>query len=231
MTTHLILRVKHGGDDPVMDSALENLASRLRKKKTGKHLDAVECFTLNAFFTANENVKNFQNEFSRMPLKLESKIYLLGHADYMSQKLGNKSADWYAGILNGMNFQQTKNVNVLGCSLGRDFGSTEEIRITTSANSFASKLHLQLNSKSDVIARVFDVRYGRNGSKTTLDDDVKGNDSLSKSISKRTASKLRFFWKDGRQMREWVEYNKGFQDDPYSKKRAIELFSDLVFDL
>jgi hypothetical protein len=137
------------------------------------------------------------------------RIYLSGHGDWASQTLAGRKAEWVAEALKA-HCPPVKLISVIGCGLGRDLGSNETL-ISSSMNSFGSLLHGHLKGFCDeLVARVLDISIdfgprsrGQKGTGTFNPETRKVTDSM----HHRAASKLRFVWKGGRQVREWVLYD------------------------
>jgi hypothetical protein len=154
-----------------------------------------------------------KEEFDRFKERLTEsggagRIYLSGHGDWASQTLAGRKADWVAEALKP-HIPPVKLISVIGCGLGRDLSNTT--LISSSMNSFGSMLHRHLEGFCDeLFARVLDVSIdsapggrGQKGTGTVSPETRKVTDAM----HHRAASKLRFVWKGGRQVREWVLYN------------------------
>ena len=155
-----------------------------------------------------------KKEFDRFKQRLAEfdgagRIYLSGHGDWASQTLAGRKADWVAEALKA-HIPPVKLISVIGCGLGRDLGSDKTL-ISSSMNSFGSLLHGHLKGFCDeLVARVLDISIdfgprsrGQKGTGTFNPETRKVTDSM----HHRAASKLRFVWKGGRQVREWVLYD------------------------
>lgn len=149
-------------------------------------------------------------------MKRSSRIYLRGHGDWESQKIGAWGPHDVADLLARCGLPQVAVISITGCELGRDKGTANDARIGASVNSFASRFHLRLGAKHGiytvVMARVYCVGIGNPeeeagkpdlwGKKFTFNDEddweghAKGHD--------RAHSKVKFTWEDGRQKRTEV---------------------------
>lgn len=146
----------------------------------------------------------------------ESRVYLDGHGDWENATLSGVTAGAMVDLLKKAHMPKVRVVSICGCSLGRDKGTANSMRVSNSMTSFAAQLHRGLKTNgSDVYARVYDTFSGsdiaaemgdeepqRDGRKFTGDsvEDAKHGGHG------REDSKYRFFWKDGKQMREAIDY-------------------------
>lgn len=142
-----------------------------------------------------------------------SRVYLRGHGDWESQKIGAWSANDVADVLAECGMPAVSVVSVTGCELGRDKGTANASRIGASVNSFGSHFHRRLGDKHGiytvVYARVFCVGIGNPeeeadnpgtwGKKFTFNAKDKWEGHAEG--SDRAHSKVKFFWEDGRQRR------------------------------
>lgn len=149
-------------------------------------------------------------------LTTESRVYLQGHGDWQSQKLADWDAAQTAAILCGAGMPAVKTVSVLGCELGRDQGTANDVRVSNSADSYGLKLHKILKDsygiETVVRARIYCVGLGNSGwaastpdrwgRKIAFDEDDK-YDSWAQA-HKRTESTIVFYWDNGVQRRKWA---------------------------
>ncbi|WP_347986586.1 hypothetical protein [Methylomonas sp. AM2-LC] len=172
----------------------------------------------NGFFgniTGHFQLKSLKHELSKLTSK--SRVYIQGHGDWQSQKVADWTADFSVDFLVGCGLPAVKMVSILACEAGRDLGSANDIRVTNSADSYGSKFHKRMFTKHglkiEVYARVycvvpigpaaqsvFGLDKDQLGRKATSDE----NDDAMLSQYGRTKSKLRFYWLNGQQVREWA---------------------------
>jgi hypothetical protein len=149
-------------------------------------------------------------------INTHSRVYVRGHGDWQSQKIGAWGPHDVADLLAECGMPAVAVVSVTGCELGRDKGTAKDARIGNSVNSFASKFHKRLGEKhgirTKVYARVFCVAVGNpvkgagvndpsvRGHKATFDED----DNLPGGFSSgrhRVHSKIMFKWVGNKQER------------------------------
>jgi hypothetical protein len=98
--------------------------------------------------------------FTGFPTK--SRVYLVGHGGWVSQKLADWDAHDVADLLAECGMPAVKVVSLVGCQLGRDKGTPSDCRVGHSMNSFASKFHKRLKEKHNrvtvVYARIYLVK-------------------------------------------------------------------------
>ncbi|MCI0699991.1 MAG: C80 family cysteine peptidase [Planctomycetia bacterium] len=144
-------------------------------------------------------------------LDKHSRLYLIGHGNWKAQTLGGDTADTWATTLVNGGLPQIKLVSVTGCQAGRDLGSADDLRVLSSADSFASKLHAKLGAlgvKVDLYARAYKVRIRSGGQ-----GQVRGS-KTTEGTYQRANSKILFTWEGAKQVRKWVDYTA--KDDPDS---------------
>jgi hypothetical protein len=148
-------------------------------------------------------------------LTKNSRVYLEAHGDWQSQKLGIHDPLTICDMLADSGMPEVKIVSVLGCSLARDAGTANDLRISHSVDSFASKLHELLGYRRQLhvklYARVYNVHIGAAdwgdkgdaiGRKFTANqDDQEEYDAVAR---RRTRSKIQFYWENGQQRRAWA---------------------------
>jgi hypothetical protein len=115
----------------------------------------------------------------------------------------------------GRRIPAVKVISILGCSLGADNDAADDVRISNSGDSFAANFHYQLGTGyeryTEVHARIWDVanvfqkHVGADDFNWTY-KDVGRTITLPHGVPsyRLTKSKLRFFWEDGEQKREWA---------------------------
>ncbi len=145
-----------------------------------------------------------------------SRVYLRGHGDWGSQKIGDWGPHNVADLLADSGMPQVRVVSVTGCELGRDRGTANNARIGNSINSFASKFHRRLGEKHGiytvVYARAFRVGVGNSeeeagqpalwGKKFTFNQNDDWEDHTSG--HDRANSKVKFYWQGGQQCRDVI---------------------------
>ena len=148
-------------------------------------------------------------------LTRDSRVYLEAHGDWQNQKLGIHDPLTICDMLANSGMPEVKIVSVLGCALARDAGTANDLRVSNSVDSFASKLHELLGNQRQLhvklYARVYNVQIGaaewndpvdKIGRKFTMNqDDQEEYDAVAR---RRTRSKIQFYWENGKQMRAWA---------------------------
>jgi hypothetical protein len=160
-------------------------------------------------------------------LSPKSRVYLQGHGSWMMQHLASYTADQVAGLLISCGLPAVKVISILGCQCGRDLGTSDEVRVGASMDSFGSKFHKALYDKGGVrvivYARIFNVGIATpedqpgwkvlHGRKATTAADKFVDLEFSAGMH-RPNSKLMFVWSpDGRQLRMYA-YKKPDVLDP-----------------
>jgi hypothetical protein len=154
------------------------------------------------------------NAFNNFPT--DSRVYIRGHGDWESQKVGRWSADKVADFLVECGMPAVRLISITGCELGRDKGSANDTRVRTSMNSFASKFHVRLKKKHKiktvVYARIYCVGValasqghdpGDVGMKGTFNKDDDWETWDEGAGRNRVHSKLKFYWDGNTQKRVW----------------------------
>lgn len=156
-------------------------------------------------------IRTNQLKFSFSQLTNQSRIYMIGHGNWQAQTLGGDTAQTWANTFIACGMPQVKLVSITGCQAGRDFGSTDQLRVTEDANSFASQFHQLLGAagvRISVYARAYKVRIRSGGAEGTR------GSKFTEGAHHRPNSKILFTWQGGSQVRRWVDYAN--KDDPDS---------------
>lgn len=143
------------------------------------------------------------------PLTGRSRIYLIGHGSWKNQTLGGDTPQtWVTTLVEG-GIPAVDLISITGCQAGRDAGSSDDMRVTEGANSFASQFHQLLGDagiKVKVYARAYKVRIRSGGAQGSV------GQKFTEGVHHRERSKILFYWEGGQQRRKWVDY--GATDDP-----------------
>jgi hypothetical protein len=146
------------------------------------------------------------------PVSGRSRLYLVGHGDWHARTLSGWSAAEIADLLARAGMPPVHVVSVVADELGRDLASTRATDLREPPDSFAAQLHATLRERHGIetvlMARVYrtvvvgaaDTPHAR-GTKLTLATD----EAAAGPAHHRPRSKLRFFWRDGAQQREWSD--------------------------
>jgi hypothetical protein len=163
----------------------------------------------------------------------DSRLYLVGHGDWESQKVGYLSGPTMAKFLFAYGLRHARVISIVACEAGRDLqkrtlpSRSQQGLLATSANSFASKFHYALNVTHDlnidVVARTREVAalpsgYGKHVGRLVSPDD----DGIVKHWL--DGSKVRFTMKGGKQVRETVEFK---EKDGLQKNDSADLLEIL----
>jgi hypothetical protein len=147
-------------------------------------------------------------------LTKNSRLYLRGHGNWQAQTVGGVDAQRWARTLLNEGLRDVQVISICACQAGRDLGSADTGRLMHSADSFAAKFHRHLRDMANLevalYARVYNVivRAGTGG--FSVGEKTTGQQALGiASTPDRAKSKLRFSWVNGRQIREWVDYQHG----------------------
>jgi hypothetical protein len=184
----------------------------LEAKAGNKHMESATVWVnlrekSEGFYHPLEPTSSEQLRAGLQGLTNESRLYILGHGDWKSQRVGELSGRTMARLLFDHGLRNARVISVVACEAGRDKGANDH-RLAETADSFASHFHLALCTEFDlyidVVARTREVTalpagYGENvGRKVTMGDDGVAR-------HKTTNSKVRFRWQNG-QVRDIVQY-------------------------
>src|SRR5262249_53177964 len=150
-------------------------------------------------------------------LTRNSRVYLQAHGNWQMQHLSSYNADQVAELLINCGLSTVKMISILGCESGRDLGTSNNVRVANSMDSFGSNFHRALRDKGglkiDVFARIYLVAIGNpvdqvgslhlHGHKFTYNKTDNWDGYGKGQGSQRTRSKLRFFWVGNTQSRVW----------------------------
>jgi hypothetical protein len=84
-------------------------------------------------------LKALQHELKK--LTGQSRLYVQGHGDWQSQKVADWGAHFTADYLVACGMPAVKVISILACEAARDRGTSNDVRVAGSADSFASKFH------------------------------------------------------------------------------------------
>lgn len=149
-------------------------------------------------------------------LTADSRLYLQGHGNWKSQKLGDWGPVESADLLVGLGMKACKMISILGCELGSDRTAPDSVRVLNSADSFASRFHKALKDRhrieTEVYARIWPVvPVGPAAQQVlALGDEWSGKKLQLVGGSGDTYThhagntKIRFYWSGGVQQRQWA---------------------------
>lgn len=143
-------------------------------------------------------------------LTTESRLYLLGKGDWRLRTLGMASAEQVADLLGAARLRDVKTLSIVSDALGRDVQPLESDVVPEISDSFAAQLHRRLRERYNVCttvhARVSRVVVSTDPATLGRKRTANAEDELDSPTEghHRQHSKLRFFWKDGRQERDWA---------------------------
>lgn len=200
MPTRIVVYASTGGNSQAKVEA--EVVMKLNAEKAGNnflvHLDTSRA--LPSF--AAVDVEKFRG------LDDQSRVYLFGHIDWKNRLMGDqkttRSGTWVAKAFDCMPF--IDRVSILGCraaaALGAD--SSKDQLFQQSLKSFAGDFHGNLKGRSDVYARIYDVKILDTGKRQTLIDGSKAEDEATPT-SRRPGSKIRYTWLKGLQVHYWAD--------------------------
>jgi hypothetical protein len=146
------------------------------------------------------------------PVSRQSRLYLVGRGDWRARTLSEWTAAQTANLLGQAGMPPVRVISVVADELGRDLGSTHATDLREPADSFAAQLHAALREHHGIetvlLARVYrtlvvgasKAPHAR-GTKLTL----AAGETAPDEAHHRPHSKLRFYWRDGAQQREWSD--------------------------
>lgn len=200
MPTRIVVYASTGGNSQAKVEA--ELVMKLNADKAGTnfvvHLDSNKTFPS---FSAVD-MEKFRG------LNDQCRVYLFGHVDWQNRLMGdqqsNRNGAWVATAFDCMPF--IDRVSILGCRAAAGLGadSTKDQLFQQSLNSFAGDFHRRLKGRSDVYARLYDVKILETGKRQTLIDGSKSGEEATPT-SKRPGSKIRYTWLKGVQVHYWAD--------------------------
>ncbi|HLZ98774.1 MAG TPA: hypothetical protein VKP66_12625 [Steroidobacteraceae bacterium] len=142
----------------------------------------------------------------------QSRLYLVGRGDWRARTLSGWTAAQTAALLGQAGTPAVRVISVVADELGRDLASTHATDLREPADSFAAQLHAALREHHGIetvlLARVYRTLVvgaseapRARGTKLSVTVD----ETVPDEAHHRPHSKLRFFWKDGTQRREWSD--------------------------
>lgn len=150
------------------------------------------------------------------------RIYLIGHGDFDSGRLGGFTGDKVAWALGKAGFPGFGTISIIACQLALREDGIYETRVATSENTFAATLHRTLKTEHGigtvVHARIGYVGFYRLihvakhgvspdllGHKFTRMEEIPAPGADYTKMHKVKGSKLVFYWNgDGEQCRGWA---------------------------
>jgi len=212
------------------DALIKNNARALDKKARNSGLKSTIVTMpyktgVKHFFNALKTFRNLTK------VTATSRVYLQGHGNWQTQKLGNWDGIAVADEI-GQDLQAVKTISILGCNLGRDLGTAGTCRVAHSADSFASKFHARIRSnfgiETVVYARVESLgvispwqrEINSADAQQVVGEDLDEDDDFkpwvgkkytftpdgTTAVHKQTKSKLMYWWENGQQKRAWLAY-------------------------
>lgn len=152
-------------------------------------------------------------------LTTETRLYLIGHGDWVQQTMGGLGAEIWAKRMIACGLRKPpKVISIVGCNAAVDRGLAVGHRLAESMNSFASQFHCHLKKLGGIEAFLFARPYtirsysGAENKKTTHKYEGPFKKDLSPKDDERHHGQFRkvcFYWEAGWQRRKWVEYGVG----------------------
>lgn len=145
-----------------------------------------------------------------------TRVYLCGHGDWVTQTLGGFSMGFVASVLNLCQAPNDSVISVVGCQLARDKRLAAYGKLcSNSINSFGSKLHQRMWSKYQkkyvLFARTYNVGVypdGKIGGRKLIFLADTLTPKVEDQREKHPKSKVMFCWAGDTQVRRWVDYEQ-----------------------
>jgi hypothetical protein len=197
----------------ILDRTVEHVSDKAKKQQ-------VECKRIE-FSTSRKPRQEEVEALGELISWLGSgRLYIVGHGDWQNQKVGSWTANMVAQLMarEGASYQL---VSLTGCRTGRDRLDSANPRqegpigvyLANSMDSFASVFHNKLKEYgvvTEVYARVWGTQANMKPTVLTMTDDINhlkleaDRAFLFQLAGEVSNKKLRFYWEDEVQRREWV---------------------------
>ncbi len=215
----LLIAFLTGRDDDAVWDNIDSIQSKFFNDPFGanKEKGKTNLVPFTALSDEESQIFNWK-QLARLPeefakLTDNSRVYIVGHGNWQEQRIGNYDGKFVAHLLWAHGLGKHDHITVVACEGARSTsdhtGQRLEGGITTSTESFASKLHYHLGVSHQIRTVVFGYIYSvktykvgtsREGKKlVVLDGSEVG-------ILRKDApnSKRRFYWLGKSQFCEWV---------------------------
>jgi hypothetical protein len=138
-----------------------------------------------------------------------SRLYIVGHGDWQSQRIASWNAKEVAKLLVTAGMPKVRTISLVACQAGRNMDGSDLVK--GSANSFGSQFHKVLSKeykiKTVVYARVHKVRTYKEGA-AEQGRKLTRSDTQEVGVHHQEQSKKKFYWSSGKQVEEWVKYQE-----------------------
>lgn len=229
----LIIRLQCSGNDSNPKATVTGLEEKAATKKVESETLVLD--SRNANGPTEEELTKLAAAITKLG---EGRLYVVGHGDWKNHNVGNWNVDKVATCLT-QGEPKYALVSVTSCRAARDKIDKENPRregvegvyLANSADSFASRLHVELRRKGvsiDLYARVWGVQPDKGPTGLSMMNDVmdvgKSPQLATSALSTFGGRKVRFYWEGSSQKREWVLRKTGAAAATISGEAAYDEF-------